>query len=320
MSAAAAETQLAAAAQVLRAEGEALLALAGQLGPDFLKAIDVIMGIKGRVVVSGMGKAGLIGRKITATLASTGTPSLFLHPAEALHGDLGMLTMDDALLALSNSGETEEITRLLPHVVRRLPVLAMTRSKNTTLGRQSDVTIELGPLTEACPLGLAPSVSTTAMLALGDAIAFTLERLRGFSDRDFARMHPSGSLGQRFKEVGELMRTGPRCPIVEPTVSVFEAVNAITSARAGSAIVADPDGTLRGIFTDGDFRRRWAADPEVGKKPVASVMTAPCLSARVDELAATARSIMLERHIDELPVIDRNGRVVGLLDLQDLSF
>lgn len=303
---------------VLRSEGEKLLELTSRLGADFLGAVEAILGLKGRVVVTGMGKAGLVGKKIAATLASTGTPSFFLHPADALHGDLGMATGADLLLALSNSGETEEIVRLIPHVIRRIPIAAVTAGRGSTLGRAADWVIEMGDAAEACPLGLAPSVSSTAMLALGDALALTVQRRRGFSDEDFARFHPGGSLGRKFARVSEFMRSGERCPTASADITVFEAIRAITRARAGSLVIAGEEGKLLGIFTDGDFRRHWTRDPEIGPKPIRDFMTAPCLFIRDDARLGDARALMASRKINELPVVDAQGVVMGLLDIQDI--
>jgi arabinose-5-phosphate isomerase len=312
------KSDLAFGRNVVQSEGSYLEKLAEGLASDFMAAVELLISMSGRVVVSGMGKAGLIGKKIAHTLASTGTPAFFLHPAEALHGDLGMVLEGDVMLVLTNSGETEELLRMLPHVTQRVKIIAITRNRQTSVGRQADIVLELGEITEACPLGLAPSVSTTAMLALGDAVALTVERRRGFSDEDFARFHPSGALGKRFQTVTEIMRRDHRCPIVHESQTVAETINTITRARAGSAVVTDSDGCLLGIFTDGDFRRNWRIDPEIGGKEVRGFMTSPCVHVHDIELVTDARKLMSQRHINEVPVVDAEGKVVGLLDIQDI--
>jgi len=303
---------------VIAAEAAVLLRLGPLLGASFSGAVEAILACEGRVVVTGMGKAGLIGQKIAATLASTGTPSFFMHPAEALHGDLGMLRREDIVLALSNSGETEEVVRLLPHVRDRLPIVAITRNEHSPLGQAATYLIALGHIEEACPLGLAPSASTTAMLAVGDALALTVERRRGFSDEDFARFHPGGSLGRRFQRVHEVMRRGERVPLVRAETSFVDAVKAFTHARAGAAVVVDDAQRLLGIFTNGDFRRAWTADPAVVGQPVGQHMTSPCKSIADIELVNTALRLMHQMRINELPVVNGDGAVVGLLDIQDI--
>lgn len=305
-------------ASVVLAEAAALQRVAPTLGDAFSGAVRAVLSCTGRVAVTGMGKAGLVGHKISATLASTGTPSFFLHPAEALHGDLGMLRREDLVLALSNSGETEEVVRLLPHIKGMMPIIAITRDDQSPLGRSATYLLALGHIEEACPLGLAPSASTTAMLAMGDALALTVERCRGFSDEDFARFHPGGSLGRRFQKVTEVMRQGERLPVVQAASLVMDAIKAISTARAGAAIVADEQGLLLGILTDGDFRRHWMADAQVGTKPVGSIMTSPCRSVSDRETVSTVLRLMHQMRINEMPVIDDAGRVVGLVDIQDL--
>lgn len=303
---------------VIQAEADVLSRVPAVLGASFAGAVEAILACEGRVAVTGMGKAGLIGQKIAATLASTGTPAYFLHPSEALHGDLGMLRREDIVLALSNSGETEEVVRLLPHIRDRVPIVAITRDQESALGRSATFLISLGHIEEACPLGLAPSASTTAMLAVGDALALTLERRRGFSPEDFARFHPGGSLGRRFQRVSEVMRRGERVPLVSAETTILEAVKAFTTARAGAAVVVDDVGRLMGIFTNGDFRRRWTSDPAIIGQPVGNHMTAPCKSVAEIELVNSALRLMHQTRINELPVVDTEGRVVGLLDIQDI--
>lgn len=303
---------------VIETEAAVLKQVGNKLGPAFAKAVETVLNCQGRVVVTGMGKAGLVGHKIAATLASTGSPAFFLHPAEALHGDLGMVRNGDVLLALSNSGESEEIVRLLPHVRDRLPILAITRDIESPLGAAATHLMELGHIEEACPLGLAPSASTTAMLAIGDALALTVEHRRGFSDEDFARFHPGGSLGRRFQRVAEVMRRDRRLPLVPQGTPVVDTVKAITEAHAGCAIIVDAEQRLLGVFTDGDFRDLWLQDAEVALKPVDEYMTSPCLSVSDQERVKTAQQLMHKKRINALPVVDGDGRVVGLLDIQDI--
>jgi len=307
------------AREVLRTEAQAILGMADRLGADFEAAVKAVTACRGHLIVTGMGKAGLIGQKVSATFASTGTPSIFLHPAEALHGDLGRVGKDDVVLVLSNSGETEEIVRLLPSL-RRIgaPLLALTASRASTLGRNSDVVVELGRIEEACPLGLAPSATTSALLALGDALAFCVFEARGFDHEKFAFYHPGGDLGRRLLKVSEVMRSGERNAVVGETIPVTEAVAAITRARAGAVCVVDATGRLSGIFTDGDLRRTMGRDPRLLSAPVAEVMTRTPKTILPDRLASEALRILREKKIDELPVVDTDGRPVGMIDVQDL--
>ncbi len=279
-------------------------------------------GLPGRLVVTGVGKAGHIARKLAATFASTGTPSLFLHPAEGRHGDLGMVQTADVVLALSNSGSSEEIVALLPtlkHIGCR--VLALTGKMDSVLGRHADITLTIGDVTEACPLGLAPSTSTTVMLALGDALALTVQRMRAFTPEQYARYHPGGALGRKLMTCAEAMRSGTRVPAVQPGTAVLTCLKAITSARAGSVLVVDQEKRLLGIFTDGDLRRALAAQADAGAvlaAPVETHATMPCRSVRGDDLVQTALRLYAEKKINELPVVDSEGRLLGLLDVQDL--
>jgi arabinose-5-phosphate isomerase len=307
------------ARQVLHTEADAVRSLSARLDDSFLQAVRLILDCRGHVVVTGMGKAGIVGQKISATLASTGTPSLFLHPAEAYHGDLGRVTPDDVVLALSNSGETEEVSRLLPSLKKfGTRVIAMTADAASTLGRGSDLTVALGKIEEACPIGLAPSASTTALLALGDALALTVQKARGFTQEQYAFYHPGGELGRRLLRVSEVMRTGERAPTIAPEKTIAEAVAAITKARAGAISIAGADGKLLGIFTDGDLRRRIAADPDAVKKNIGDAMTKNPRTVRAEALASEALCMMRDRKIDEIPVVDGNGRVAGMIDVQDL--
>lgn len=307
------------AREVLRTEAQAILSLAGRLGADFESAVAAIAAGKGHLVVTGMGKAGLVGQKISATFASTGTPSIFLHPAEAYHGDLGRVVREDVVLALSTSGETEEVSRLLPSI-RQIgaKIVAVTASRASTLGRNADLVIELGRIEEACPLGLAPSATTTAILALGDALALSVLEARGFDKEKFAFYHPGGDLGRRLLKVADVMRTGDRNPVVTEDTPLPEAIKRITEARAGAVVVVDRSGRLTGIFTDGDFRRKIGQDPALITARISAVMTRSPKTIAPDRLASEALKVLREKKIDELPVVDGKGEPVGMLDVQDL--
>ncbi|HOX07188.1 MAG TPA: KpsF/GutQ family sugar-phosphate isomerase [Planctomycetota bacterium] len=308
------------ARQVFAREAEAIRGVAERIGPGFASVATAILECRGRVVVTGMGKAGIIGQKIAATLSSTGTPALFMHPAEAVHGDLGAVQAEDLVLALSNSGETEEVLRLLP-AVRRIGarVAAITASAGNSLGKLSDMVVELGEVREACPLGLAPSASTAAMLAAGDALALSVQKARGFTAEQYALYHPAGELGRKLLRVDELMRTGAANPTCAPGTSILDVLSAISAARAGAMCVVDGGGKLLGIFTDGDFRRRYARDKfDPAATAVDAQMTARPVSIGPEKLAHEALALMRARKIDELPVVDAAGRLVGMLDVQDL--
>ncbi|MBI4355303.1 MAG: KpsF/GutQ family sugar-phosphate isomerase [Candidatus Omnitrophica bacterium] len=311
---------LARAREVLRIEAEAIRQVLRQLGPEFPRAVEIVARCTGRVVVTGMGKAGLIGEKLSATLSSTGTPSLSLHPAEAIHGDLGRVTKRDVVIALSNSGETEEITRLLPTIAKiGAPVIAITGQLRSTLARHSQVVLKAVIKEEACPLGLAPSASTTAMLALGDALALAAAERKGFREQDFALLHPGGNLGKRLLlTVGDIMRTGSAHPVVKETALVKQALLAITRSRAGSATIVDGRRRLVGIFTDGDLRRHLDKTPDLARQRVSAVMTRRPKTITRDRLAVEALRILQQYRIDELPVVDGRGRPIGLVDVQDL--
>lgn len=307
------------AREVLRAESDAIRSLIDRIGDPFKAAAEKIKACEGHVVVSGMGKAGLIGLKISATLASTGTPSHFVHPAEAVHGDLGRIMKKDVLLALSNSGESEELLRLIPKV-RELgaTVMSITSSADSSLGRVSDLVVELGRIEEACPLGLAPSASTTALLAIGDALALVVQKARGFNQEDYAFYHPAGELGRKLQKVGDVMRTGDRNPVVREETQVSEAIALITKARAGAVSVVGADGRLAGIFTDGDLRRLLSRTSNGQQERIGSVMTRTPTTIGPDRLVADALRILREKRIDELPVVDGRGAPVGMLDIQDV--
>lgn len=308
------------AKKVLQIERDALSSLIKRIDANFERAVNAIYNIKGRVIVTGMGKPGFIAQKISATLSSTGTPSLYLHPAEALHGDLGRVTKDDLILALSNSGETEEIVKFLP-IVKKIgaKLIAMVGNAKSTLARNADYIIDTSVKREACSLGLAPTTSTTAMLAMGDALAVALLEKKGFREKDFAFYHPGGILGKRLiLKVGDIMRKGEDNPIVNENFTVKKVLLAITKARAGSASVIDSKGKLKGIFTDGDLRRHLEAQPDLINKKVKDVMTKNPITINKEKLAAEAFDILRSRKIDEIPVVDDKKRPIGLLDVQDL--
>src|SRR5438094_3346876 len=306
---------------VLRAEAVAIEQLCARIDGDFSRAVDRILACSGRVVVTGMGKPGFIAQKISATFASTGTPSLYLHPAEALHGDLGRLVPGDLVLALSNSGETDELLRLLP-AIRRLgaPIVAMTSGTRNSLADRADVVLEIGPVPEACPLGLAPTASTVALLAIGDALAMAVQHRRGFSPEQFASLHPGGALGRQLLRVRDVMRTGSRNPTVRWDVSLREtaAVMTRTEGRPGAASVVDAQGKLIGIFTDGDLRRLVQRGEVDFARPVSAVMGKSPRTVGPDDLATSAAEMLRHSQVDQLPVVDDVGRPVGLLDVQDL--
>ena len=301
-------------------EARALERLSRRLGPAFVKAVGLLQACQGRVVVTGMGKPGLIAQKISATLASLGVPSLWLHPAEAAHGDLGRVTAQDVVLALSHSGETEEIVHLVT-VLKRIgaTVIVMTSGTRSRTARQADVILDIGVETEAGPGGVVPTCSTTAMLALGDALAVTLAEAKGFRKEDFARLHPGGMLGKRLSlTVKDLMRSGRANPVVQAAAPVQDVLLAITRARAGSATVVDGQRRLLGIFTDGDLRRHLERDPRLLRRPVRAVMTARPKSVTPEMLAVEALKLLRAYRIDEVPVVNGRGQAVGLLDVQDL--
>jgi len=308
------------ARKVLTIERDALTELIKRIDRTFEKAVNAIYNVKGRVIVTGMGKPGFIAQKISATLSSTGTPSLYLHPAEALHGDLGRVTKEDLILALSNSGETDEILKFLP-IVKKIgaKLIAMVGNTKSTLARNADYIINTSVKREACSLGLAPTTSTTAMLAMGDALAVALLDKKGFKEKDFAFFHPGGILGKRLLlSVGDIMRKGRDNPIVNENMAVKKVLLAITKARAGSASVVGPRGRLTGIFTDGDLRRHIENNPDLINKKVKDVMTKNPVTIKKERLAAEAFDILRSKKIDEIPVVDDRKRPVGLVDVQDL--
>ena len=308
------------AKEVLRIEADAISSLIKRVDSNFEKAAKLMLSCRGKVVVTGMGKPGFIGAKISATLSSTGTPSLYLHPADAIHGDLGRVTRDDIVLAMSNSGETEEIIRLLPTLKKiGARLIAMTGKPGSTLARYSDVTLDVAVKKEACPLNLAPTASTTAMLAMGDALAIALLDKRGFKEEDFAFFHPGGSLGKRLLlKVEDIMRKGKANPVVKDDTKIKSVLLKITGSRAGSASVVNKKGILIGIFTDGDLRRHLGVDALLPLRQVREVMTRNPVTISKDMLAADAFRILREKKIDEIPVVDKKRRPIGLIDVQDL--
>ena len=307
------------ARRVLRAEAAAIRDLERRLGKPFEQAVRLILETPGRVVTSGMGKSGLVARKIAATLASTGTPALFLHPAEALHGDLGMVVRGDVVLALSHSGETGELLRLL-ETIRRLGgrLIVMTGNVRSTLAREADLLLDTSVDEEGCPLDLAPMASTTAALALGDALAAALMRARGFSEDDFARLHPGGKLGRRLARVGSLMHTGDTLPRVRPGAAMREVVLEMSRKRLGCTTVVDEDDRLAGIITDGDLRRLLERDPDPLARTAAEVMTPEPVTLPETALASKALALMEERKITMIPVVDDERRLLGLIQIHDL--
>ncbi len=308
------------ARKVLEIEAKALEELAERLDQSFLAAVEILFNCRGRVVVAGMGKSGIIGQKISATLSSTGTPSFFLHPAEALHGDLGRLVRHDVLLALSYSGETEELLRLLDTVKRlAIPLLTLTGSRNSTLAQASDVTLDVGIHREACPLGLAPTASTTAMLAMGDALAMALLNKRGFNEEDYAALHPGGGLGNRLRRIESVMHTGEQIPRVRRDAPLPEVIFEMSSKGLGHTAVVDEAGRVVGIISDGDLRRLLQREGNRALDLCAGqCMTRGPLTIGRKELATKALNLMESRKITSLLVVDAQGRLEGVVHLHDL--
>lgn len=309
------------ARRVLAIEHKALELSRKSIDDNFLKAVDVIAKSKGRVVVIGIGKSGLIGRKIAATLASTGTPAFFVHPVEALHGDLGMITPGDVILAISFSGQTEEINRILPALERRkLTIISMTGHVHSKLALLSDIHIPIYIEREACPYNLAPTASTTATLAVGDALALCLMRIKHFEKRDFAIFHPGGSLGKLLtQQVKDVMRTGKNNPVVPLNATVKDALFVMTqTGAAGATSIVDKKGKLAGYFTDGDLRRLLQEGQDVLSKPISQVMTKKPYHLLDTLPAIEAAKMIHSTHVDNLPVLNKAGQVVGLVDEKDL--
>lgn len=313
--------RLSRAAEVIRVEARTIAGLVERLDGRFEEAVERILGCRGLVIVTGMGKAGLVGAKISATLASTGTPSVALHPTEAMHGDLGRIRPDDVLLALSNSGRTDELRDLLPHV-RRIgaAILTITGDTDSSIAKLSDCVLDLGRVDEACPLGLAPTASTSAMMALGDALAMVVSSERGFSREDYARYHPSGSLGRRLMKVREIMRTGRELPLVPLGTRVVDVILTMsrTPGRPGAALIVDGRRHLEGIFTDGDLRRLLEGGIAQMEQPVDGFMGRSPKTIDPEAFVDDAERLLREHKIDQIAVTDAGGQAVGLVDVQDL--
>lgn len=306
--------------RTIELELEAVQNLLHHLDARFTRACELMLGCRGRVIVTGMGKSGHIGNKIAATLASTGTPSFFVHPGEASHGDMGMITGNDVVLALSNSGETNEIVTILPLIKRmQTPLISITAKPESTLAQASDVSLHIQVDREACPLGLAPTSSTTAQLVLGDALAIALLEARGFSAEDFAFSHPGGALGRRLLLlVDDIMHTGTEIPLVDRDTPVRDALLEVTNKHLGMTAVTDAQGALVGIFTDGDLRRTLDQEVDLKQTPIHQVMTAGCTTVRRGILAAEALQVMQSHKINALIVTDEQQRPVGALNMHDL--
>jgi arabinose-5-phosphate isomerase len=312
------------ARQVIATEANAVTAMAHAVGEAFERAVRLILDCPASVLCSGVGKAGHVARKISATFASTGTPSHFLSPADAVHGDLGSIRRGDVVLVLSASGESDEILRLLS-IVKKLdhPVIAMTCTRTSGLGRHADIVLEMGRIDEACPLGLAPSSTTTAMLALGDALALTVMKLRNFTADSFAVFHPAGQIGRKLIRVREAMtfRLGENLPVASDRLTVGQVLHEVSAIkrRSGAVILVDESGRISGIFSDGDLRRLVTDDDGTAlRKPIREVMTRHPKRIGADQLASEAMAVMHQYRIDELPVVDGDDKPLGLIDVQDL--
>ena len=306
--------------RTIRMEAAAVAALEKRIGQDFTTACELLLQIEGRIIVTGMGKSGHIARKIAATLASTGSPAFFVHPGEASHGDMGMITAQDAVIALSNSGAVAEITTLLPLLKRLgIPLVSMTGNAQSPLAQSSDVHLNTGVETEACPLDLAPTSSTTTALVMGDALAIALLEARGFTADDFAFSHPGGTLGrQLLLKVEDVMKTGDDIPVVTEEIKLSEALLEISNKGMGMTTVADKDGKFAGIFTDGDLRRALDTRTDINQSSIGQLMSTGAKTIKADMLAAAAMHIMEENEISSLVVLDKNGMLTGVVHLKDL--
>ena len=310
---------LATARKVLQIEAQAIAGLLDRLDGGFERAVDLLAGTKGRVIVTGMGKSGLVAKKIAATFSSTGTPSFFLHPAEATHGDLGMLAAGDTVIALSYSGETDEILRLLDYLKRLgIPLISMTGDRNSTLAQSSDVVLDVSIEKEACLLNLAPTASTTASLAMGDALAIALLERKGFQEEDFAELHPGGELGRKLKRVEHLMHTGAAVPVVRPDDSMLQVIEEMSRKGFGMTSVVEDGRKLVGVITDGDLRRWLHRGVNLATQTARQCMTPRPMTIGRNELATLALNLMESRKITSLLVVDSEGRLEGLLHLHDL--
>jgi arabinose-5-phosphate isomerase len=310
---------IAAGRRALEIEERAIAALKPRLDASFARACHISLACRGRVIVTGMGKSGHIGSKIAATLASTGTPSFFMHAAEASHGDIGMITREDVVFALSNSGETAEVLLLIPHVSRLgVPLIAVTGNAKSNLARAASVHLDVSVAEEACPLNLAPTASTTATLAIGDALAVALLEARGFTSQDFARSHPGGALGRKLLlHVSDVMRTGEAMPVVAPDVPLAEGLVVMSKKGLGMCVIVE-QGRMLGVFTDGDLRRALDGQADVRRTTMREIMTSPGKSVTANELAAEAAHLMEKHRITALPVVDAAGMLVGALNVHDL--
>jgi arabinose-5-phosphate isomerase len=314
-----AERLLAMADRVLRLEAESITALRARLDDRFVEAVGLLRRCRGRVIVTGIGKSGIIGRKIAATLASTGTPAYFLHPAEGVHGDIGMMAREDVVLALSNSGETDEVLAVLPAIKRLgVPLILLTGSAGSTLARQSDVVLDVGVKEEACPMNLAPTSSTTAALAMGDALAMALLDVRGVRAEDYAALHPRGALGwQSLFRVRDLMHVGDALPVVKDTATMKEAIEEMSAKRLGMTTVVDGAGRLVGVITDGDLRRQQLSHGALLDRRAGDCMTADPKRIGADDLAARALALM-EGVVTSLVITDDSGRPAGVIHIHDI--
>jgi arabinose-5-phosphate isomerase len=315
-----ADSDLEAAREVIRAEARAVAQVADRLGPAFRKAVSLVVACRGRVVCTGIGKAGFLAQRLSAVLASIGTPSLYLHPADAVHGDMGRVARDDVMVAISNSGATEELLRLLP-TIRALGVhlIALTGRPDSPLAAAAGVILDVGPVDEAGPIGMVPTASSAALHALGDALAMAVSRHRPFTHEDYARNHPGGALGRKLLKVRELMREGDANPVIGRDATLREVLLVMNArGRPGCAVVRGRDGRLAGLFTDGDLRRLLERGPIDLECPVRDVMTAGPATIDADDRVVEAAELMRTKRVDQLPVVDSRGVPIGLLDVQDL--
>lgn len=307
------------AREVLAAEAAAIACLVDRIGPEFEHAVEMLASCKGRVVVTGMGKSGLICRKLAATFSSTGVPSFFLHPAEAIHGDLGMVVSGDLVLAISNSGETVELLRLM-EMLKRLgvPMILLTGNLQSNLARHSEIALDVSVAKEACPMNLVPTASTTAALAMGDALAMCVMERRGFREEDFARLHPGGKLGKKLMKVGELMRTGDAVPRVRASTGMKDVIYEMSKKGLGITSVVDSDERLVGVISDGDLRRHLEQDPQLLSRTAGECMTNHPKTISAEELATRALFLMEEKKITSLLIVDEAGQIQGIVHLHDL--
>src|SRR5262245_26574151 len=307
------------ALEVLQSEANAILGLIDRIDANFDKAVELLAACKGRVVLTGMGKSGIICRKIAATFSSTGQPALFLHPAEAIHGDLGMVVPGDVVVSISNSGETAELLRLMEMLKRLgIPLIALTGRSQSTLARYSDVVLDVSVAQEACPMNLVPTASTTASLAMGDALAMCLMVHRGFKEEDFARLHPGGKLGMKLLKVSELMRTGDAVPIVRSNTPMKDVMYEMSRKGIGVTSVLDDKDRVVGIISDGDLRRHLEKDDQLLKRNAKDVMTPDPITIAADDLATKALNLMEQKRITSLLILDQDKKILGIIHLHDL--